>query len=156
VLYKMAAGNAALESALTGIPQNYEIDHSRDDWKPGPHGSVSRWACRRGRRRAEAARDGSCGCCAAGRWLASHDAKIHHDCNSCHSAHRHRGLGAGSGATRPVARRGADSVRRLGWRHSAMPSTAPNNRDPRRPIVRQQYRPDADETNSDRFRRADH
>ena len=37
VIYKMAASDAQLNPELTGIPQTYEIDHSRDDWKPGPH-----------------------------------------------------------------------------------------------------------------------
>jgi CubicO group peptidase (beta-lactamase class C family) len=37
VIYKMAASDAQIDPALTGIPANYEVDHSRDNWKPGPH-----------------------------------------------------------------------------------------------------------------------
>ncbi len=37
VLYKMAGSNAQFNPELTGIPDTYEVDHSRDDWKPGPH-----------------------------------------------------------------------------------------------------------------------
>jgi CubicO group peptidase (beta-lactamase class C family) len=37
VLYKMAASDAQLDPALTGLPVTYEMDHSRDNWKPLPH-----------------------------------------------------------------------------------------------------------------------
>ena len=37
VLYKMAGNDNQFNPDLTGIPVNYEIDHSRDDWKPLPH-----------------------------------------------------------------------------------------------------------------------
>lgn len=37
VMYKMAGNDAQFNPDLTGIPANYEIDHSRDNWKPLPH-----------------------------------------------------------------------------------------------------------------------
>jgi CubicO group peptidase (beta-lactamase class C family) len=37
VLYKMAGSDAQFDPALTGIPLTYELDHSRDNWKPLPH-----------------------------------------------------------------------------------------------------------------------
>ena len=37
VIYKMAASDAQLNPELTGIPLGYDPDHSRDNWKPGPH-----------------------------------------------------------------------------------------------------------------------
>jgi len=36
-IYKMASSDAQINPELTGLPANYEIDHSRDSWKPGPH-----------------------------------------------------------------------------------------------------------------------
>jgi hypothetical protein len=64
-IYKMSSSDAQLDSALTGLPVTYRGDHSRDNWKPGPHdqfldGPVggddgvrrlpemcSRWSCNR-------------------------------------------------------------------------------------------------------------
>jgi CubicO group peptidase (beta-lactamase class C family) len=37
VLYKMAGNDAQFDPALTGLPVTYEVDHSRDGWKPLPH-----------------------------------------------------------------------------------------------------------------------
>jgi CubicO group peptidase (beta-lactamase class C family) len=37
VIYKMAGNDAQFNPELTGLPINYEIDHSRDNWKPLPH-----------------------------------------------------------------------------------------------------------------------
>jgi CubicO group peptidase (beta-lactamase class C family) len=37
VIYKMAGNDAQFNPDLTGIPAAYEIDHSRDNWKPLPH-----------------------------------------------------------------------------------------------------------------------
>ncbi|HWC95756.1 MAG TPA: serine hydrolase [Candidatus Sulfopaludibacter sp.] len=37
VLYKMSASDAQIDPALTGLPVTYQVDHSRDTWKPGPH-----------------------------------------------------------------------------------------------------------------------
>lgn len=37
VIYKMAGSDAQFNPELTGIPASYEVDHSRDKWKPGPH-----------------------------------------------------------------------------------------------------------------------
>lgn len=37
VIYKMAGSDAQFAPELTGIPAAYEVDHSRDNWKPGPH-----------------------------------------------------------------------------------------------------------------------
>ena len=37
VIYKMAGNDAQFAPELTGIPVTYEVDHSRDNWKPGPH-----------------------------------------------------------------------------------------------------------------------
>jgi CubicO group peptidase (beta-lactamase class C family) len=37
VLYKMSGSDAQFDPDLTGLPLNYEVDHSRDDWKPLPH-----------------------------------------------------------------------------------------------------------------------
>ena len=37
VVYKMAGSDAQFDPALTGLPVTYEIDHSRDNWKPLPH-----------------------------------------------------------------------------------------------------------------------
>jgi CubicO group peptidase (beta-lactamase class C family) len=37
VLYKMSGSDAQFDPALTGLPVKYEINHSRDDWKPLPH-----------------------------------------------------------------------------------------------------------------------
>lgn len=37
VLYKMAGSDAQFDPDLTGLPLNYQLDHSRDSWKPGPH-----------------------------------------------------------------------------------------------------------------------
>jgi CubicO group peptidase (beta-lactamase class C family) len=37
VLYKMAGNDAQFSPDLTGLPLTYEIDHSRDNWKPLPH-----------------------------------------------------------------------------------------------------------------------
>ena len=37
VMYKMAGNDTQFNPDLTGIPVNYQVDHSRDDWKPMPH-----------------------------------------------------------------------------------------------------------------------
>jgi CubicO group peptidase (beta-lactamase class C family) len=37
VIYKMASSDAQIDPALTGLPVTYQVDHSRDTWKPGPH-----------------------------------------------------------------------------------------------------------------------
>jgi len=37
VLYKMAGSDAQFNPDLTGLPLTYEVDHSRDTWKPLPH-----------------------------------------------------------------------------------------------------------------------
>lgn len=37
VMYKMAGSDAQLNPDLTGLPLKYEMDHSRDNWKPLPH-----------------------------------------------------------------------------------------------------------------------
>jgi CubicO group peptidase (beta-lactamase class C family) len=37
VLYKMAGNDGQFNPDLTGLPLGYEMDHSRDDWKPLPH-----------------------------------------------------------------------------------------------------------------------
>lgn len=37
VLYKMAGSDAQFNPELTGLPLTYEVDHSRDNWKPLPH-----------------------------------------------------------------------------------------------------------------------
>jgi CubicO group peptidase (beta-lactamase class C family) len=37
VLYKMAGSDAQFNPDLTGLPLNYEVDHSRDSWKAPPH-----------------------------------------------------------------------------------------------------------------------
>ncbi len=37
VLYKMAGSDTQFNPDLTGLPITYEIDHSRDGWKPLPH-----------------------------------------------------------------------------------------------------------------------
>ena len=37
VLYKMAGNDAQFNPDLTGLPLSYEVDHSRDNWKPVPH-----------------------------------------------------------------------------------------------------------------------
>ena len=37
VLYKMAGSDAQFNPDLTGLPVTYEVDHSRDAWKPLPH-----------------------------------------------------------------------------------------------------------------------
>jgi CubicO group peptidase (beta-lactamase class C family) len=37
VLYKMAGSDAQFNPDLTGLPMTYEVDHSRDAWKPLPH-----------------------------------------------------------------------------------------------------------------------
>jgi hypothetical protein len=36
VIYKMAGNDSQYDPAVTGIPQNYRYDGSRDDWKPAP------------------------------------------------------------------------------------------------------------------------
>lgn len=36
-VYKMPSSDAQLNPALTGLAVTYEVDHSRDNWKPGPH-----------------------------------------------------------------------------------------------------------------------
>jgi hypothetical protein len=36
-IYKMASSDAQIDPALTGLPVAYQVDHSRDNWKPGPH-----------------------------------------------------------------------------------------------------------------------
>jgi CubicO group peptidase (beta-lactamase class C family) len=37
VIYKMAGNDAQFNPELTGLPVTYEVDHSRDDWKPLAH-----------------------------------------------------------------------------------------------------------------------
>jgi len=37
VIYKMAGSTPMFSPALTRLPVNHPVDHSRDDWKPGPH-----------------------------------------------------------------------------------------------------------------------
>jgi CubicO group peptidase (beta-lactamase class C family) len=37
VIYKMAGNDAQFNPDLTGLPVTYEVDHSRDAWKPLPH-----------------------------------------------------------------------------------------------------------------------
>jgi CubicO group peptidase (beta-lactamase class C family) len=37
VIYKMAGSDAQFNPDLTGLPVTYEVDHSRDAWKPLPH-----------------------------------------------------------------------------------------------------------------------
>ena len=37
VMYKMAGNDAQFNPDLTGLPVTYEVDHSRDNWKPLPH-----------------------------------------------------------------------------------------------------------------------
>ncbi len=37
VLYKMAGSDGQFNPDLTGLPLTYEVDHSRDNWKPLPH-----------------------------------------------------------------------------------------------------------------------
>lgn len=37
VLYKMAGNDAQFNPDLTGLPLTYELNHSRDNWKPLPH-----------------------------------------------------------------------------------------------------------------------
>jgi CubicO group peptidase (beta-lactamase class C family) len=37
VLYKMAGNDAQFNPDLTGLTPHYEMDHSRDNWKPLPH-----------------------------------------------------------------------------------------------------------------------
>ena len=37
VIYKMAGDDRQYGESLTGIPQNYKYDGSRDNWKPHPH-----------------------------------------------------------------------------------------------------------------------
>ncbi len=37
VLYKMSGANVQFNPELTGLPVNYEVDHSRDNWKPLAH-----------------------------------------------------------------------------------------------------------------------
>jgi CubicO group peptidase (beta-lactamase class C family) len=37
VMYKMAGSDAQFNPELTGLPVTYDVDHSRDDWKPVPH-----------------------------------------------------------------------------------------------------------------------
>ena len=37
VMYKMSSSDAQLDPALTGLPVTYQVDHSRDGWKPGTH-----------------------------------------------------------------------------------------------------------------------
>jgi CubicO group peptidase (beta-lactamase class C family) len=37
VIYKMAGNDAQFNPDLTGLPATYEVDHSRDNWKPLPH-----------------------------------------------------------------------------------------------------------------------
>jgi CubicO group peptidase (beta-lactamase class C family) len=36
-IYKMSASDAQLDPQLTGLPVTYQVDHSRDNWKAGPH-----------------------------------------------------------------------------------------------------------------------
>jgi CubicO group peptidase (beta-lactamase class C family) len=36
-IYKMAGNDGQFNPELTGLPLTYEIDHSRDNWKPQPH-----------------------------------------------------------------------------------------------------------------------
>ena len=36
-IYKMSSSDAQLDPQLTGLPVTYQVDRSRDNWKPGPH-----------------------------------------------------------------------------------------------------------------------
>jgi CubicO group peptidase (beta-lactamase class C family) len=36
-IYKMSSSDAQLDPELTGLPVSYQVDHSRDTWKPRPH-----------------------------------------------------------------------------------------------------------------------
>jgi len=37
VIYKMSGSDAQFNPDLTGLPQSYPEDHSRENWKPSPH-----------------------------------------------------------------------------------------------------------------------
>ncbi len=37
VMYKMSGTDSQFNPDLTGLPVNYEVNHSRDNWKPLPH-----------------------------------------------------------------------------------------------------------------------
>jgi CubicO group peptidase (beta-lactamase class C family) len=37
VIYKLGGNNGQYDPSLTGIPQDFVVDHSRDNWKPIPH-----------------------------------------------------------------------------------------------------------------------
>ena len=41
VIYKMAGSDSQYDPALTGIPQNYKYDGSRDNWKPAAKSQFS-------------------------------------------------------------------------------------------------------------------
>ena len=41
VIYKMAGSDQQYNPALTGIPQNYKYDGSRDNWKPAARSQFS-------------------------------------------------------------------------------------------------------------------
>lgn len=41
VIYKMAGSDQQYNPALTGIPQNYQYDGSRDNWKPAAKSQFS-------------------------------------------------------------------------------------------------------------------
>ncbi len=36
VIYKLGGSSGQYDPSLTGLPQNFEVDHSRDNWKPIP------------------------------------------------------------------------------------------------------------------------
>jgi hypothetical protein len=41
VIYKMAGNDSQYDPAVTGLPQSYKYDGSRDNWKPGVHTQFS-------------------------------------------------------------------------------------------------------------------
>ena len=41
VIYKMAGDDSQYDPARTGLPQLYQYDGSRDNWKPSPHTQFS-------------------------------------------------------------------------------------------------------------------
>ncbi len=41
VIYKMAGNDSQYDPSLTGIPQNYQYDHSRDNWRSAARSQFS-------------------------------------------------------------------------------------------------------------------
>lgn len=70
--------------------------------------------------------------------------------------HHNHGLGAAPGAAGAVARRRRDTVRGVRGRRISMRSGSSSDSGPRRPIVRQQERPDFDATGGAAAGRAHH